>query len=350
MAAVMAVLVLILAAGGESASAVSVDPQPSGQSSAAPPAQSAESLAPFDKRLGALIPSRPREYFELAEEIAEINGDVEARTLARELCVLAFELWRNSDARRGDPRLGPSALLMLASFSDNNDQARWIRALAAAVDPESLITPDQSHAGSAGAVRDAAVLDLVSALELLRAGEGRRATKLLDKPGVWDLLVRYERLLSPGGMTGGADRVRRLAIQWPICLECHNRRYSKGPQGVTICATCGGDPGPPLSPSETLYQVRLEAALLEGVQRSWVAQTLVDGGRPLRDLDSEEIVLAFRVDPKRTLWRDGAWTEPASTAPAAPAKEQGDAPTSPTPVAPAPSPPPETISIKRGGA
>ena len=37
----------------------------------------------------------------------------------------------------------------------------------------------------------------------------------MDKPAVHDLFLRYERLLSPGGLTGEADRLRQIAQNNP---------------------------------------------------------------------------------------------------------------------------------------
>jgi hypothetical protein len=290
----------------------------------------------IQSRLESLRPEAPRAYFELAEEVAELpstTGDY--RALARQLCSLSFELWRGSDARASDPRLGPSSLLLLATFAETENQARWIRTIAAAVDPEARTATAQAQEAVRDPVRDSTVLDLVSALELLRAGDGRRAAKLLEKPDVSQLLADNERLLSPAGVTGEGDRLRRLAREWPICPECRNRRSVRGPQGISICPSCGGDPGPPLSAVDVLFQLRFEASLLEGVQRSWVAQTLVDGGRPLRDLDPQEIALTFAVDPRKNVWREGGWVDPK--APAA-AKEPAPIAKTETPPAPAGAP------------
>jgi hypothetical protein len=106
-----------------------------------------------------------------------------------------------------------------------------------------------------------------------------------------------------------------------ICSECKNRRFIKSQQGVRLCPTCGGKPGPKLSQQELLYQLRLESSLLHGVQRSWIAQTVVDGGAPLRDLDPDELAATYRIDPARTRWRNGAWESPP-TAPSSPAKPE----------------------------
>lgn len=300
-----------------------------------PPA--ADPLASWTARLSRLDPARPREYFELAEEMADAAASrpedrAAARQTAQRLCVLAFELWRGSqnrkDFRAADPRLGPSALLLLADLSEASERARWLRAVAAAVDPDALLTPDASTPAAPTESPDQPVIELVSSLELLRAGDGRRAGKIMDKPAVHDLFLRYERLLSPGGLTGEADRLRQIAQNNPICPECRNRRFIRGPGGVSLCPSCGGDPGPNFSYLEILYQLRFEAAVLEGIQSSWVAQTLVDGGRPLRDLDPEEIALTLNVDPSLTLYRRDGWVAPVPVP--KPARQAPDGPPAPS--------------------
>lgn len=279
---------------------------------------------PYADRLEALRPENPRAYFEFAEELAETkSSNPENARLARTLCVLSFELWRNGRVKTSDPRLGPSSLLLLATIADSAEQAQWLRMVAAAIDPEALTETGHAVEIVRQPVTDTAVLDLVSAMELLRAGEGRRAAKLFEKPEVAQLLAANDRLLSPSGITGEGDRLKRAAADWPICPECRNRRSVRSANGISLCPTCGGDPGPPFSPIEVLFQLRLEAALLEGVQRSWVAQTLVDGGRPLRDLDPQEVALTFGVDPAKTIWRGGEWRDPKPPTPIVPTAKPG---------------------------
>jgi hypothetical protein len=90
-------------------------------------------------------------------------------------------------------------------------------------------------------------------------------------------------------------------------------------------------PGPVLSPSELLGQLRLEAALLRGIHRLWSAQIQADAGEPLRDPRPEDVAMIFRVDPNAVLYRHGKWIpDPARPVPA---------PSTPTPP-PANAPPP----------
>lgn len=284
----------------------------------APSTTAAPSVRPslpawVDGRLASLTPDKPWAYFELGEELAERGDDPVMRTLARTLFVLAYETSKSASESRAvgagaDIRV--SVCLALAALSEREHERTWLQAVAASLGWQSP-RPTGERRGNQAAV-DPAALDLCNAIGLIRIGEGRQAARLLDKPEVAQLLLRTERLLSPGGLSGGEARIRRLMAEWPNCSECRNRRFIKNADGVRLCPKCGGRPGPSLVQQELMYQLRLESSLLHGVQKSWVAQTIVDGGAPLRDLDPDELAKTLAVDPTKTIWRNGAWTAPAS--------------------------------------
>jgi hypothetical protein len=279
-------------------------------------------------QLAALDPRNPWGYFLLGEMIAAEASDAQSKQVARTLFVLAYETSKKAGAdalKSGDAPAGAdiriSVALALASIADSDSERRWLHAIASSLGWNNPDGPGPIGTAQSAPI-DPAGLDLASAIGLIRIAEGRRAAKLLEKPEVAATLDRSERLLSPAGLTGGASRIRRLMAEWPICAECKNRRFIKSAQGVRLCPTCGGKPGPKITQQELLYQLRLESSLLHGVQRSWVAQTIVDGGEPLRDLDPDELAATYRVDPARTVWRGGAWVTSAgaasTAAPAAP--------------------------------
>lgn len=300
----------------------------------------APSADEFIERLSSLTPADPRAYFELGELFAGIPDPTpEQRQLARTLFVLALELNTSPSAPappapgtssalqpRADrrqifhppqPPLGPSVCLALASIAETSGERRWLRALAVSITTDDAAgdpTLPQPPAASPG--DDIQALQLASAIGLIRAGEGRRAARLLARPEVARLLDQSESLLSPGGERGGADRLRRLMNDRPVCPECRNRRFTKGRDGVHLCPICHGHPGPPISRIELLYQLRLESVLLAGVQRTWAGQILTDDGAPLRDPDPAELAATYRVDPSKPFWHSGSWHE--SPAPASP--------------------------------
>ncbi len=286
-----------------------------------PPASPADQ---FDARLAALDPAQPEGYFLLAEEVADSAANDSGRDLARRLYVLAYELDKARPPSPGKGRLGPSVCLGLVAIADKEDERRWLLALAQSMDDRQA-GPDWSPTVPAAGA-DEVAFNLATVLGLSRAGEGRKAEKLLEKPGVSALLEKYDAALRVRGIGGGAGAVRRAIRDWPMCPECRNHRVvlkpGGGPEhGMVLCPTCHGNPGPRLSDEELAQQLQVESALLKGNHRSWAAQVLSDGGAPLRDLDTAEIAATYGVDPSRPVWRHGAWEAPEAPAnkpPAAP--------------------------------
>jgi hypothetical protein len=74
------------------------------------------------QRLTLLDPSKPQDYREYAEELAEKQRDPEARDTAIRLYAIA--------AARGDDKLRHSALLGLIALARNPDEERFFRAAA----------------------------------------------------------------------------------------------------------------------------------------------------------------------------------------------------------------------------
>lgn len=277
-------------------------------------------LSKYRDRLASLDPSVPLAYFELAEELAAEERTPEGRLLARRLYVLALlgpthiEPASTTVGRPTAPGwLGSSACLGLAALAETEQDRRWLAALAGTLAPGDLIQAVQRQ--TEAAKRNPAALELASAIGMVRSGDGRRAAKLLDKPAVAALLSRYEGLMSPGGLGGGGERIRSLAFKHPACSECRNRRSIKSAEGVRLCPICLGRPGPNITIEETVGQLRLESMLLSGVQRSWAAQAVADGGAPMRELDPEVLVDVYGVDPTRVYWRSGAWVVAPDAAP-----------------------------------
>lgn len=276
-----------------------------------PSSRQPDPLLAYADRLNALEPSQPLAYLRLAEEIAAEVRTAEGQDLARRLYVLSILAPRHTepplkpDTSASPAWLASSASLGLAALAPNEQDRRWLTALAGTLAPADSSAP---HAmASEAAARDSAALELATALGMVRSGEGRRAQKILEKPAVAALLNRYEGLLNPGGLHGGAERIRSLAAKYPVCPECRNRRYVKNADGVHLCPTCQGRPGPKLSPQELIGQLRLESLLLNGIQRSWAAQVVADGGAPMRELDVEVLADVYGVDAASPYWRSGVW-------------------------------------------
>ncbi len=277
---------------GLGSSALQPEPSP------APPAWVAE-------RLAALSPDRPEGYMVLAEEIADTADEAHEESLARSLYALCYTLARSKPATAP---LAASACLGLARLERLDQDRRWLLAVAAAIEPRYART-DWAVAASASPSEETAY-KAATVMGLTRAGEGLQARKLLDEPGVRDVLREYERAIGTSGATGALFRLEAAIADWP-CRQCNNNRATSRPaqQGfeVRLCASCRGNPGPILSPQEFLAQLRFEAILLHGVQRSWAAQIAVDMGAPLRDPDPDQLAVIYGVDPARAYWRSGQW-------------------------------------------
>lgn len=251
-------------------------------------------------RLEALSPEAPLAYFLLAEEVA--SEQPEEHDLARTLYVLAFEL-----ERRREPAgpLAPGVCLALADISRSDEERLWLRSLAGAMSLRGAswtsLEPEEPPAADA--------FTLAEALGQYRAGENRRALDLLESPGVARLFEEWAAPL-PGGTARILDELRAEAQ----CRRCRNKRVTSAgePEVFEICSTCAGDPGPDLTDAELIEHLRVESALLRGAGSTWSAQLALDRARPLRDIDPAELAPWFRVDPAKTLFRNGAWTEPAA--------------------------------------
>lgn len=294
----------------------------------APPAHAPLSTGPvsgvidWSARLVQLSPAYPLAYFELAEEVAAEDRTTAGRALARRLYVLAAHAptWAASRLPPAEAKsaveapawLPASACLGLAAVADQEQERRWLTALAGTLAPPQAVAPASRQSESV--TRDATALQLATALGFVRSGDGRKATKLLGTPAVAALLSRYEGLLNPGGLAGGSDRIRSLAERYVPCPQCRNRRTIKDADGVKLCPSCRGRPGPSLTMPELIGQLRLESLLLNGIQRSWAAQTVADGGAPMRDLDPAVLLDVYDIDVRRSVWRDGQWIDPAGPA------------------------------------
>lgn len=287
-------------------------------------ADAPDPLAPWTDRLTALSPDDPASYFALAEEMAALAEDADRRdrevlATARRLFVLAFELGRG----QGDAGLSASASIGLAALATQERERRWLRALAAAMDPRHG-SPDWSRVDP-GAPSATTALRAAEVIGKVRAGNGRAALTLLEDPSVLAALSRHDRLLHPFGARGGLFDLQRQAGLWP-CPECRNTRLGRDVRGrAALCGTCKGNPGPEMTPDLYVAHLRTEFALLSAEHATWSSQLATDGGVPLRDPDPDELASAMRIDPSRTLFRDGRWVRPDRADPDAQPDSDADA-------------------------
>ncbi|NUQ66987.1 MAG: hypothetical protein HUU18_01730 [Phycisphaerales bacterium] len=273
----------------------------------------------FAPRLEALTPGTPEAYFLLAEEIGDESSDPTLRRLAEQLFVLAFVLDRQQPGRDA---IAASSCVALAHMTSGDQRRRWLYAVARKLDARQggaawLHQP-------AATTQDSAAYQVATLLGYIRAGQGAQARQMLSKPEVRAAINTYDRLLTIAGISGTLTGLERQAVSWP-CNECSNQRVVRKPGGAPneyrVCPTCDGSPGPRLSDKDLLNQLRLESWLLQGSTTSWSAQLWMDFGEPLFDPEPDDVPVAFGVDPRLVLWRDGAWhMPPESPVPPAPPK------------------------------
>ncbi len=297
---------------------------------------SAVDTLPIDnlrERLEALEPTDPVAYFQLGEEVAEEFETPEELELARTLFVLAFHLDRDQAGT-----IAPSCAIALAQLQGIGQDRDWLLSLTHALD-QRYAAPDWRGAlPSVGSDHDA--YQAAVAVGRVRSGHGREATALLQDPDVMAMILRYEPLLSPANQPGSADWLMREARKWP-CPECGFNRVSRAidasNSGYVKCRVCSGNPGPEITQEELIAQLRFEARMLNGVQRSWAAQVIADAGAPLRDPTPQDLAPILGIDHRKSLWREGNWiapdrelSPPEPDAPAIPAveEEEGDISTS----------------------
>ena len=263
--------------------------------------------APMVARLAALRPDQPMAYFELAEEVASEADDLDGLRLAQHLYVLAFEL----DRADGVVTIAGGACLGLAELARHEHERRWLLTIASIVDPRysGLALTGESITGASIETRASAA----EALGLIRSGQGQRAMRLLEDPEIEDLLRRRDRRLSRYGVPGELDILLQQAALWP-CPECRNRRVTQIRSGMSrepaLCPVCRGNPGPPMTARDLERHLRFEAELLGVGGGSWGGQLLASGAAPLREPDPAALAAVYRVDPAKSVFRDGAWVAP----------------------------------------
>lgn len=281
-AAVGSVLTGLLLAASAHESMALQESDAQAQPPAAPPSASGPPLARWSARLEALRPDRPMDYFELGEEVADDAAgggpsSLSARALARQLFGLAGALAAQDSQALGDAGLARSAALALAELAEDPVQAARLRTAAMLLDRRggTPLGPEELERGAAAA---SAALALSEALSHYRRGQGAKVVKLLDEPGVAELVELHGSLID-----GGPGRLREDA-----------KAYR-------------GQSRPSLKEASVTRMLQLEVGLLAGRDRPWSADRLLTGDQPLAEVDPGQIEELLDVDATRPLWRNGRW-------------------------------------------
>ena len=227
-----------------------------------------ENPGPWIERLERLDPSRPMEYFELGEEIANVAEEhSEEQQLALELFALAGQL----DFKR----LGRSSILAIGHFTSNRMQKRRLLDAADLLSPQRLFK-SIGVADQAGGLQ--AQIEFGRVLAALRLEEWEQARALLESPQVRALLFQHGELLGldpmsllleleSGRVSGTGDVKRHLVVEWSIL----------DPSGL-----------------------------------DWAVELTVSNGAPLTVIDLGDMQTLLGADVRRPYWRSGGWTESPS--------------------------------------
>jgi len=238
------------------------------------PAPPDDGVKAWEERLSALDPSRPLEYLELAEEVADAippaAGSDELRSLAKRLFSLAGVLDRE--------RLGRSAALGLLTLETDRLQRTRLEAVA------RLLAPTASVEASASSRIDAdAAVAVSEAFSALRRGRGGQGTSALRTAGADELLERYGAALP-----GGAKRFRE-----------------------DLKVFRSGSMRPEIDRARREAMLAIDDAVLAAAAERPDGRFSTDlargGDAPLLEVDVTRLETVFGVDLSRPIWRDGQW-------------------------------------------
>jgi len=270
----------------------------------------------LETRIAALDSQDPMAYFTLAEEFASEIHDERGRAFARTLYVLAYELSRDSE---GVPSLTRSVCLALAQLEDSDSSRRtWLLAIASLQDS----TADTQNTNSS--VQNDALEAIGTALSYYRAEEYLKARIQFNRPHA----VRYIGTLDASDRRFMQEIISTVESE-ASCVVCQSNRTVRDRSATSagapdeLCTRCAGNPGPRLTSDAYTELVRFEVELFNVPATSWSAQIDLDGGKPLREADPDQLAALYQVDPRATQfragdggnWRKGTWAVPNSAEP-----------------------------------
>lgn len=219
-------------------------------------------------RLERLEPSRPLEYFELAEEICDASDDPRETGLALQLFALAGQLDFES--------LGYSSILAIRHHTTDPDKKAYLEVAAGLLSNRDLFEPP---AGFLPLVSEEDRIAFGRMLAAWRMGRQPEVSKLVQVPGVRALLERYAEVLGRDPLT----LVEQLSSRLPSLDARQLRR-----------------------------QLLLEWAVLDRGGLNWSAELSFSGGAPLQIIDLIDFQELLGVDVGLPYWREGGWTSGAT--------------------------------------
>jgi hypothetical protein len=220
------------------------------------------------ERLTALDPSRPQEYREYAEELAEKKLDPEARLMAVRLFQIATWI---------DPvKTGRGALLGLVSVARPGEEEARYRTAAYLFDPrhDKALLGQTSIPTSKTTKEADPVQGLLEALRQLRRGHGQQARGALTPPAVSDELAAYQGILTRDEFLAAcaakelSEEQLRKVLELELTLDSRMNGGGSKPAETTLAswndAVRAGNLGPipsvqfdkltPFDPRETVFR------------------------------------------------------------------------------------------------
>lgn len=226
-------------------------------------------VARWAPRLASLSPADPIRYFELAEEVVDVERDEGAVELARTLYALAGRL---------DPwRLAGSACLALADLEVVPARRDRLLALGLAHGAPPVMVSDEDARRSP--VSDDLLARLFDGLSAWRTGDNARAARMLQDPDLAMLLEAMDPLL-PGGVRRMREDLSGARSTLPRALP--DEALLRMLVAEVWVMQWGGETAP--------------AILLRAASRE-----------PLPDIDVSRLAEMLDVDVDRPWWRDGGW-------------------------------------------
>ncbi len=229
-------------------------------------------------RLGQLSPDNPKAYREYAEELVEKTTDPEAVETAKRLFMIAAHLAPEKEGR--------SALLGMTPLMKDPQHVKQLRALAYLIDPShdaSLLEGKQQDAAAGAALEESEREEVVKVLRMLRHGDRADARQQLQREEI------------QAGLRQGTSKISLdecLALVQGNCPGCEQGKIPPYMLQKLVAAELE------LNSTQTTNEV----------QPQW--GFFLDGSfqKPLPVLS---LAKAIGLDPRKCVYRDGAWVEPA---------------------------------------
>jgi len=278
------------------------------------------------KRLGMLSPDDPTAYRDYAKELAGVEGDPEAKYVARRLYLIATHL---------DPKaLGPGSLLAMSELAETTSEARKCRAMAYLLDPKAdakILRSDDGKSDKQAKLDAATLREFIKPLQYFRKGNVKDAADLAKRPGIDAVFDKAPGKMSQRSFLGWCSDANcptckaKGKVTCPTCggkgteMDQFGRNVKcptcKGARSIT-CTTCDGT-GSDFHPSDEVLRTVLRAELwaiarlggdsgltLAPRESGWSSALRARQTRPVLPLTLDTIT---EFDPRKCYYRNRTW-------------------------------------------